>query len=147
METFTLQSFIQELRADWAMTAPFLIICIATIFIDVAFGLCRAWSSKTLCSSVSRTGMMRKILKLATALLAAMFDGILPTLEANVMGMAFTLTFASLACIWWVIHELLSIIENAALLGLPVPRRLKEALSVIERQLEGKDKGTPPPKV
>lgn len=134
-----MQDFVVAIRHDWATTLPYLVLYLATTGLDIICGFCVAYKGKRLSSSISRTGMMRKMIMVGTVLLAAMFDGMLPTIQLSVMGMGLELTFGALGCVWWLIHEMLSIVEHAAILGLPLPQRLKDALAVVRDSLDKPD--------
>ena len=102
----------------WFETRPVVGCLIVAMSIDVAMGLLLAFGSKTVNSSVSRVGMVRKV---ATMLLVALGFVIEPFAHGVPAG---TLTASA-----FLVSESLSVMENAALLGLPVPSVLTDALS------------------
>lgn len=139
--------FMHAVRQDWIVTLPYLIIYVAATGLDIAFGFVVAFQKRVLSSTISRQGMMRKVLMVGTVLLAALVDGILPSLDITVMGLSLRLTFGALGCTWWMIHEVLSLTEHAAILGLPLPKRLKDALAVVRNTLDsGPDSDNSKPK-
>lgn len=131
--------FIQAIRQDWIVTLPFIVLFVSTTAMDIIAGLVVAFNEKKLCSKISRAGMMRKAIKLGTVMLAAVFDGVLPPIRMSLMGVELTLTFAAIGCVWWLIHELLSIIEHCSKLGLPLPGRLRDALLIVKESLDADD--------
>lgn len=132
-----METFRAGLALDWQITLPFLILYLATTCLDVLFGLIVAFSHKRLCSTISRGGMMRKAMMLGTIMLASLFDGILPAVSFSAFDVDFLMTFGALGCVWWLVHEILSITEHCAILGLPMPKRLKDALAVIQDSFDG----------
>lgn len=140
-----MEDFSKAIGTDWNITTPFLVLYLATTTVDVLFGLAVAFTTKVLCSTISRAGIMRKLMMVGTVLLAATFDGVLPEIEATIMGLNLRLTFAALTCVWWMVHELLSITEHGAILGMPMPRRLKDALAVVHNAIDKTEEGAAQP--
>ena len=94
-------------------------ILLAMMGLDVAMGLLLAFSTKQLNSSINWIGLTKKM---AVILMIAACGVIDPLMPGNLtIG-------ASIGYIGW---EFLSITENAAMLGLPVPPQVKEALSKV----------------
>lgn len=92
-------------------------ILIALMALDIATGLLAGFAGRRLSSEVSFRGMAKKttvLLLVATAAIIEPHVG-LPVADA-VAG-------------FYCAHELLSIIENAAESGLPVPQILRDALA------------------
>lgn len=85
---------------------------------DVSMGLLVAFASKTINSSVSRVGMVRKV---GTVLLVGVAYALEPYSQGVPLGLLTTLAF--------VVTEFISVTENAAKLGIPVPQSLSDALS------------------
>ena len=110
---------------DGMLTA--LIILMA---IDYVTGVMCAIADKTLSSAVGFKGICRKVLIL-------MLVGIANIIDVNVVGSGSALRGAVIC--FYLSNEGLSLLENAAHLGLPVPDKLKNVLS----QLHGReDKNT-----
>lgn len=72
-----------------------------------------------LSSRVGFAGLMRKAMILIVILLAAVLD--------NLTGSA---ACTGAAAMFYIVNESLSILENAVLLGVPVPQKLTQALDV-----------------
>lgn len=140
-----MDDFKQALSADWQVTLPFLLLYIAATFSDFLFGLAVAFVHKKAASSISRAGIMRKMLMAFTVLLACLFDGLLPAVNFSVFGWEVTITFGGLAAVWWMVNELLSITEHAVVLGIPMPKRLRESLAIVRHYMDqDDDKGDKP---
>ena len=75
-----------------------------------------------LSSKASFIGLMRKAMILIVILLAAVLD--------NLTGSA---ACTGAAAMFYIVNESLSILENAVLLGVPVPQKLTQALDVAKR--------------
>jgi len=81
-------------------------------------------------SRVGWKGLCRKGMTLLIILVAAQLDRVAGT---NVIRNA--------VIIGYIANEALSIIENAGLMGLPVPKYLQNAIDVLKKKAEGEDNG------
>ena len=104
-----------------------LIALLALIVVDYITGIAKAVATKTLDSKIGFKGIARKTLILSVVALSyiaeSLTGGAVPLREAVI------LFFAA--------NEGISILENAAAAGLPIPDKLKETLA----QLRGKENG------
>lgn len=92
-----------------------LICAVCFIIIDYITGLAYAWSTKTVSSKVSRKGVMKKITELILISVGHILD-------KCVLGGGDTLMQA--VCFLFISTEGISILENAANLGVPIPKKL-----------------------
>lgn len=98
---------------------------IAFMVVDYITGVMCAVVDKTLSSAVGFKGICRKVLILALV-------GIAHILDANVIGDGSVLRTA--VVFFYISNEGVSLLENAAHLGLPIPEKMKEILA----QLHGR---------
>lgn len=112
----TLGAGLTWLFGAWDTPIIFLIVAMT---LDYISGLLKAKFNKELSSDIGLKGIARKFLILAIVMIAVLMDRMLNT------G---TWVFRSLACYFYIANEALSILENAVVLGLPVPDNLKNAL-------------------
>lgn len=85
-----------------------------------------------LSSTAAFVGLLKKVMMLVLVLLAALLDWVV-RLEVGVTFSAVT----GAVCVWFIASEGISIVENAAELGLPVPAPLRRALEVMHGVGEG----------
>ena len=97
---------------------------IVAIALDYISGLIKAYSTKTLSSSIGFRGILKKIGVLVLVMLAVVVDRI----TINNGGIR------TLVIYYFVANEGLSVLENLAQAGLPIPKKLKEALKVIKKE-------------
>ena len=97
---------------------------IVAIALDYVSGLIKAYSTKTLSSSIGFRGILKKIGVLVLVMLAVVVDRI----TVNNGGIR------TLVIYYFVANEGLSVLENLAQAGLPIPKKLKEALKVIKKE-------------
>lgn len=93
---------------------------IAFMVVDYITGVMCAVVDKTLSSAVGFKGICRKVLILALV-------GIAHILDANVIGDGSVLRTAVI--FFYISNEGVSLLENAAHLGLPIPEKMKEILA------------------
>lgn len=103
--------------ALWGGLEAMVQLLIALMILDIATGLLAGYISKELSSDVSFRGMAKKAIAL---LLVAGGQLLEPT-----VGLPLSEAIAG----FYAMHELLSVLENAARAGLPVPQILKDALA------------------
>jgi len=100
---------------------------LALLLLDYITGVLSAWLSGRLSSNAGFRGIAKKILLLGIVALSFILEGMtggsLPLREITVM--------------FFIANEGLSILENAARCGLPLPKKLKSAL----KQLRGDTSG------
>lgn len=104
----------------------FIDLLLIMIFIDIITGVLKAFSEGKLWSHKAITGYIKKIAYLCVVLVANTLD-IIFRLDAILVNSS---------VIFLIIAESTSIIENAAILGVPIPDVLKKRLGVIENQNE-----------
>lgn len=121
-------------------------ILIAVMTLDYITGLLCGYlgvSPKTenggLSSQAAFKGLMKKVLILCVVLLAALVDHAI-TQNTGLEIAAVT----GATCFWFVASEGLSVLENAAAMGVPIPKVLLKALEIMKRQGEGEEEKKPP---
>jgi len=99
---------------------------------DILLGTLWAWQRKCIHSGVARRGMTRK----AAVLLIAGFVVIENRYLTPIVGID-----VSMLCLtYFIIAESISIFRYAALLGVPIPRSLRERLEEVQSELEAIDR-------
>lgn len=96
---------------------------LVAIVIDYISGLIKAYNTKTLSSSIGFRGILKKVGVLLIVMLSVIVDRI--TIDNGGVR--------TLVIYYFVANEGLSVIENLAQAGLPVPKQLKNALKVIKK--------------
>lgn len=100
------------------------------IVLDYISGLIKAFTTKTLSSRIGLRGLIKKIGVLVLVMLAVLVDRV--TGESGAIR--------TVVIYYFVANEGLSIIENLAQAGLPIPKVIKNALKVLKNQTEVKNK-------
>ena len=105
---------------------------IAFMVVDYITGVMCAIVDKTLSSAVGFKGICRKVLILALV-------GIAHILDTNIIGDGSVLR--TTVIFFYISNEGVSLLENAAHLGLPIPEKMKEILAQLHNRADKTDKG------
>ena len=115
---------------------PIIWVLLAVMSLDYITGIIcglMGKSSKTekggLSSRAAFEGLLKKMLILLVVLLAALLD------RAVALGAG--IEFAAVAgatCLWFIASEGMSVLENAAAMGIPIPKVLLQALELFKRK-------------
>jgi len=124
---------------------PLVWILIAVMTIDFITGLiCGAMgkSKKTengyIASRTAFMGLLKKALILLIVLLAALLDKAV----AEGAGITFDAVMGA-TCLWFIASEGFSILENAATMGIPVPKVLLKLLEIMKEKGDGPEEQKP----
>lgn len=104
---------------------------IVFVVLDYITGVLCAIADRRLSSAVGFKGICRKVLIFALV-------GIANILDVHVIGTGCVVRTATI--FFYISNEGVSILENAANLGLPVPKKVKEVLKQLNEGAESEDK-------
>ena len=102
-----------------------LAVLFAAMCIDYGTGMAKAWITGELSSRVGVLGIVKKVGYLVTVCVAAIVDWLLLSGLKQVgisIGMEFL--FGMMVTIWFIVNECISILENLASIGVPLPKFL-----------------------
>ena len=94
-------------------------VLICFMVLDYGTGLIKAYINKIVSSDVGLKGIARKALIFIVLICAVMLDRLINSS---------TWVFRTLVCYFYIANEGISLLENCAQMGLPVPQKLKDAL-------------------
>lgn len=129
---------VAGLMGEWDVTLTVLAVIMAVDYLSGIIVAAAGRSPKTeeggLSSKVGFIGLAKKGFIMLIVLLAALLD--------RVIGTDGTM-FRTMAVGYYIANEGLSVLENAALLGVPFPEKMKKALEIL-RDKNGKGDGEKP---
>ena len=111
--------FLTRFLGGFDMIIITLIIFVA---MDYLTGVMKAIVNKELSCEIGFKGIFKKVLIFFMVGIATQLDIILPT----------DIGIRYIVIIFYIINEGLSIIENASLLGLKIPQKIKDTLSILK---------------
>ena len=103
---------------------------LVAIVIDYISGLAKAYITKTLSSQIGLKGIIKKVGVLLVVMLAVLIDRV--TGESGAIRTLVIYNFVA--------NEGLSIIENLAQAGVPIPKVIKDALKALKKEGKGNAK-------
>lgn len=96
-----------------------LIVLVFFIALDYLTGVLRACINKEVSSDIGLKGIARKAVIFVVLIVSVLLDRLLNTGEW---------VFRTLICYFYIANEGISLLENCAGLGLPIPEKIKDAL-------------------
>ena len=121
-----------------ALVVP-LAVLIAVMLADYASGMAKAWSAGKLCSKTGLRGILKKLGYLVLVGVAGVVDWLVRYGLTQVgVEVSFQFLMAAMVIVWLIINELISILENVAALGGPVPGFLRKLLTRLKATVETK---------
>lgn len=118
-----------------------LAVLVVAMLVDYGTGMAKAWNAGELCSRIGIRGILKKLGYLVIVLAAMGVDYLMRYGMAQV-GIHIQVEFllAAIATVWLIINELISILENVAALGVPVPgfllKLIKKLKTVTEKRAD-----------
>lgn len=128
------------------LTAP-LCILLLVMLVDYITGLTKAYLAADLSSRTGIRGILKKLSYMAMVVVGAVIDYLLETaLQAAGMDLQMRMFFGLLVAVWLIINELISILENLAVIGVPgfpalthLLSRLRNAVSTAVEKTDDKN--------
>lgn len=120
-----------------AITVPLIMLLVA-VSCDYVSGMIAAYSEGTLSSRKGKLGILKKLSYLIVIVAAALLDWIL------IKGMQLigqnieirTYYLAAVVCIWLILNEIISILENLTRIGVPLPSFLSAIAKRLKQQTD-----------
>lgn len=127
---------VAGLLGEWDMSLTILVIMMATDYLSGIIVAATGRSPKTeeggLSSKVGFIGLAKKGFMLMIVLVAALVD--------RAIGTDGTMCRTAATC-YYIANEGLSVLENAALMGVPFPDKIKRALEVLREKAKDEKEG------
>lgn len=111
-----------------------LIVLAAVMVADYITGMAEAWVNRTLSSRVGIVGIVKKLSYLVVVGVAIVVDWIIQTATARLgFDLGGFYLFGLLVCVWLIINECISILENIAEIGGPKVPFLQKILDRLKK--------------
>ena len=143
MQSKELQIFISTALAGLlyylGIVAVPIIIMIVAMVIDYITGMMSAWLNAELSSKKGIKGIVKKVSYLALVAVAMIVDWLICCgLQQINVDIKYTVFFAVLVAVWLIINELISVLENLAKMGVPIPNFLKKLINRLKNTVDEK---------
>ena len=115
------------------------LVLVAVMIIDYATGMTSAWKSGELESKVGLLGILKKVSYLVLVAVGGVVDYLISAgLAAANVEISVTYCCGLIVTVWLIINELISILENLAELGTPIPKFLVNVVHRLKNTVESK---------
>ena len=116
-----------------------LIVLVMVMILDYVTGMVKAWIKGELSSRIGVRGIIKKVSYLVIVVVAGIMDWLISD-GLQSIGVAYKLPFvlAAIVTVWLITNELISILENVAAAGGPVPTWLTKLLGHVKGTVEAK---------
>jgi toxin secretion/phage lysis holin len=126
------------------LAIPLAVLMVA-MAVDYISGMTKAWVTGELSSRVGVLGIIKKVGYLTVICVAAIVDWLLMSgLHKVGISVGMDFCFGVMCTIWFIINECISILENLAVIGVPLPRFLtamiKRLAAVVDEKGDEKTK-------
>lgn len=102
-----------------------LIVLVTFMALDYATGVIGGWIQKNLNSNIGFRGILRKTTIIIVVIVAVLLDRLLKN------G---AWVFRTLVCYFYIGNEAISLLENVVKIGIPVPKKLVDALEQLKNK-------------
>ena len=117
------------------------IVLVCIMLIDYITGMISAWVNAELSSKKGIIGIVKKICYLFAIAAAMGIDWLIYSGMAQIgIQLDYTIFFGVLVTIWLIINEIISILENLAKIGVPLPKFLMTVIQRLKNTTESKVK-------
>lgn len=115
------------------------IILAVVMLLDYGTGIAKAWVKGNLSSKIGVIGILKKVGYLVIVAVGMIIDWIIRT-GVTELHIDFKLDylFAMIVIVWLILNEMISILENVAAIGAPVPKWLTKIITKLRDHTEEK---------
>lgn len=115
------------------------IMLVVVMLLDYATGLAKAWTTSQLCSRIGIKGIFKKVGYLAIVAVGGAVDWLIASACGHLgVDVGVTYLFGLAVIIWLILNELISILENLSIVGVPIPNFLNKIISKLKIKVEEK---------
>ena len=116
-----------------------IIILAAVMLLDYGTGIAKAWVAGNLSSKVGGIGILKKVGYLVIVAVGMIVDWVIQAGMTELhINYNLEFLFAMIVIIWLILNELISILENVAAIGVPVPKWLAKMITKLKDHTEEK---------
>ena len=136
----TIAGVLGCLTALWGWFGWLVVVWVLCMVLDYATGSAAALRAGEWSSKVARDGLWHKLGSVVAVLVAAILDGVIRLVLANLpaveLPFEYTVLVSALVLVWYILTELGSIVENAGALGTPIPGWLARMIAALGEKVD-----------
>lgn len=135
----TLAAVVGGLSAYLGVIAVPLIVLIAVMVTDYITGMAKAYINAQLSSRIGIKGIIKKLCYFLAVICAGVMDWVISVGAAKLgIDIGISLYIGLIVTIWLIINELISILENLSVVGVPLPKFLSKTIEKLKTAVESK---------
>lgn len=116
-----------------------LIVMLVVMVIDYGTGMAQAYVSHTLNSRIGVTGILKKIGYIIAVTVGIVADYLISSALVNCgINVTINCCIGMIVTVWFIINELISILENLSEIGTPLPKFLISIVKRLKTTVESK---------
>lgn len=116
-----------------------IIVLAAVMLLDYGTGIAKAWVAGNLSSKIGIIGILKKFGYLVVVAVGMIIDWVIQMGITQLhIDVTLDFLFAMLVIIWLILNEMISILENVAEIGAPVPKWLTKIITKLKDKAEEK---------
>ena len=120
------------------LVVPIIVLAVVML-LDYGTGIAKAVVKGELSSKIGIIGILKKLGYLAVVAVGMAIDWVIQTGMAELhIDFKLEFLFAMIVIVWLILNELISILENVAAIGAPVPKWLTKIIAKLKDQTESK---------
>lgn len=128
------------LTALWGWFGWLCLLWLGVMALDYATGSAAAMRAGEWSSKAARDGIWHKMGSIVAVLVAGVLDLLIGVILTNIPGLSlpfeYSVFFAPVVVVWYILTECGSIVENAGGLGAKVPKWLAKALAAMQNKVD-----------
>ena len=135
-----ISAVIALFTALWGWAGWLIFLWVLAMALDYISGTAAAIKSGTWSSAVAREGLWHKLGEILAMLVAALLDiaigVVLPQIPGIPATIEYTVFLVPLVCVWYILTEAGSVIENVGKMGAHIPGWLRKAISSLRDKVD-----------
>lgn len=126
--------------ALWGWAGWLIFLWVAAMGLDYISGTAAAIKRGEWSSTVAREGLWHKLGEILAMLVAALLDiaigVVLPQIPGIPVTLEYTVFLVPLVCVWYILTEAGSVVENVGKMGAPIPGWLRKAIASLRDKVD-----------
>ncbi|MDD6488554.1 MAG: phage holin family protein [Clostridia bacterium] len=133
----TLSAFLTALTIYFDMLAVPIIVLIVIMICDYISGMIKAYLTSKLSSKVGLKGIIKKLCYFFAVAAAMGVDWIISYGFSGIgINIPDNMTIALIVTIWLILNEIISILENLSVIGIPLPKFLSKIVKKLKVSMD-----------
>lgn len=112
-----------------------IIVLVIVMVLDYISGIIKSYETNTLSSKVGFKGILKKLSYFLVIVISLVIDFILRNYTINEINLYYPI-ISEIIIVWFIINEIISILENVSAIGVPLPKFILSITSHLKNNLD-----------